>query len=355
MAGRAGRPRLDPYGEAVLIAKEAEQVPELFECYIEAAAEDVHSRIAEPTALYTHVLSLIASGFAKTRDELSEFMNRSFYVHEHKQGRLIHRAVDDALQFLITAEMVIEVGEHIGATDLGTLVSRMYIDPRSASAIVTTLREQEEYADLGLVQLICSTPDMPTLYAKNSDLPALSRMMEDKGSDLWLPLPIDEDEAEGYYRAIKTAMLLSDWTDELPDEKICERYAVGPGDVFGMVESINWLLHATSQLARMFAPKFYPQIAECEICMKNGIRRELLPLIKLRGIGRVRARRLFNNGMTTPEEIKKRPREDLARILGQGIADQIFDQIEPRKRSTDTTRVDEERTAGGQSTLFRFG
>ncbi len=75
------------------------------------------------------------------------------------------------------------------------------------------------------------------------------------------------------YRSIKTAMLLSDWTDELPEEKICERYAVGPGDVYGMVESINWLLHATSQLARMFTPEFYPQIAECEICMKNGIRR----------------------------------------------------------------------------------
>jgi len=354
MAGRAGRPRLDPYGEAVLIAKEAEQVPELFECYIDAPADDVHSKIAEPTALYTHVLSLVASGFAKTRDELSEFMNRSFYVHEHRQGRLIHQAVDQALQFLITAEMVIEVGEHIGATELGTLVSRMYIDPRSASAIVTTLREKEEYADLGLVQLICSTPDMPTLYAKNSDLPALSRMMEDKGSDLWLPLPTDEDAAEGYYRAIKTAMLLSDWTDELPDEKICERYAVGPGDVYGMVESINWLLHATSQLARMFAPKFYPQIAECEICMKNGIRRELLPLIKLRGIGRVRARRLFNNGLTSPEEIKKYPREEIARILGQGITDQIFEQLEPKNRSTDTTGVTGERPAG-QSTLFRFG
>ena len=97
--GWQGRPRLDPYGEAVLIAKEAVQVPELFACYIEAAADDVHSRIAEPTALYTHVLSLIASGFAKTRDELSEFMNRSFYVHEHRQGRLMHRAVDAALDF----------------------------------------------------------------------------------------------------------------------------------------------------------------------------------------------------------------------------------------------------------------
>ncbi|MFA5237886.1 MAG: ATP-dependent DNA helicase, partial [Methanoregula sp.] len=346
MAGRAGRPRLDPYGEAILIAKEAEQVPELFECYIEAPADDVHSRIAEPTALYTHVLSLVASGFAKTRNELSEFMNRSFYVHEHKQGRLMHRAVDAALEFLISAEMILEVGEHLGATELGTLVSRMYIDPRSASLIVTTLRERTTYADLGLVQLICSTPDMPTLYARNSDLAALSRMMEDKADDLWLPLPTDDEEAEGYYRAVKTAMLLSDWTDELPEEKICERYAVGPGDVFGMVESINWLLHATSQLARMFAPEFYPQINECEICMKNGTRRELLPLIRLRGIGRVRARRLFNNGMTSPEEIKKHPREEIVRILGQGITDQIFEQLLPKKKNTDTTRVNEERKEG---------
>ena len=141
-------------------------------------------------------------------------MNRSFYVHEHRQGRLMHRAVDAALEFLISAEMVLEVGEHLGATELGTLVSRMYIDPRSASAIVTTLREREEYADLGLV-----------LYARNSDLAALSRMMEDKADELWLPLPTDEEEAEGYYRAVKTAMLLSDWTDELPEENICERYA----------------------------------------------------------------------------------------------------------------------------------
>ena len=67
MAGRAGRPRLDPYGEAVLIAKDEGQIRELFECYIEAAAEEVHSKIAERNALYTHVLSLIASGFAGPR------------------------------------------------------------------------------------------------------------------------------------------------------------------------------------------------------------------------------------------------------------------------------------------------
>ena len=367
MAGRAGRPRLDPYGEAVLIAKDAGQVEELFEWYIEAPAEEVHSKIAEPTALYSHVLSLIASGFAGTRQELTAFMNRSFYVHEHRQGRLMQRAVDAALKFLVSAEMVVEIGEHIGATEFGSLVSRLYIDPRSAAMIVETLRERTTYSDTGLLQLICSTPDMPRLYARNTDRPQLDRMIDAHAEELWLPAPQDEDEAELFFRAIKTAMLLSDWTDELPDAKICERYAVGPGDVYGMVESVNWLLHATAELSRMFAPAFHVQIREFETCMKNGIRRELLPLVRLRGIGRVRARRLFNNNITSPEAVRAAGIDAVTKIIGRGIAEQIFAQLEKgvsgsRKAETaaDRPRPHSQDPAGrennkdGQSTLSAF-
>jgi helicase len=352
MAGRAGRPRLDPYGEAVLIAKDAGQVEELFEWYIEAPAEEVHSRIAEPTALYTHVLSLIASGFAKTRGELTAFMNRSFYVHEHRHGRLMQKAVDAALKFLVDSDMVLEIGEHLGSTEFGTLVSKLYIDPRSAAMIVTGLRERKDYTDLGLLQLICSTPDMPKLYVRNSDRPALDRMIESHEEELWSALPHDEEEAEAYYRALKTAMLLNDWTDELPDAKICERYTVGPGDVYGMVESVNWLLHASTELARMFATGFQPRIREFETCMKNGIRRELLPLVKLRGIGRVRARRLFNNGITSPGSVLTAGIETITKIIGQGIAEQIFSQLAHAK--TISAQPGNEDTMPGQSTLSRF-
>jgi helicase len=363
MAGRAGRPRLDPYGEAVLIAKDAGQVEELFEWYIEAPAEEIHSKIAEPTALYTHVLSLIASGFARTRPELTAFMNRSFYVHEHHRGRLMQRAVDASLKFLVESEMVLEIGEHLGATEVGSLVSRLYIDPRSAARIVTTLRERRDYADIGILQLICTTPDMPRLYVRNTDRPQLERMIGEHEEELWLPMSPDEDETEEYYRAIKTAMLLTDWTDELPDARICERYAVGPGDVYGMVESVNWLLHATAELSRMFAPAFNVQIREYEICMKNGIRRELLPLVKLRGIGRVRARRLFNNNLTSPDAVRAAGIESVTRIIGRGIAEQIFAQLEDRKTADpakpgrdaqQAQRSSDENNIEGQSTLSHF-
>jgi len=183
-------------------------------------------------------------------------MNRSFYVHEHRQGRLMQRSVDAALKFLIASDMILEIGEHLGSTEFGTLVSRLYIDPRSAALIVSTLRKRTDYADIGLLHLICSTPDMPKLYVRNTDRPALDRMLETNEPDLWLPMPAEEEEMEGYYRALKTAMLLSDWTDEMPDAKICERYSVGPGDIYGMVESVNWLLHASQELSRMFAPGF---------------------------------------------------------------------------------------------------
>jgi helicase len=363
MAGRAGRPRLDPYGEAVLIAKDAGQVEELFEWYIGAAAEEVHSKIAEPAALYTHVLSLVASGFAKTRKELTEFMNRTFYVHEHRQGRLMHRAVDSALKFLVESELVMEIGEHLGATEFGSLVSRLYIDPRSAAQIVSNLRTRTDYTDIGLLQLICSTPDMPRLYVRNSDRPQLERMIEEHEDGLWLAMPSDDDEVENYFRGIKTAMLLSDWSDELPDARICERYAVGPGDVYGMVESVNWLLHATAELSRIFAPALHSQIREYEICMKNGIRRELLPLVKLRGIGRVRARRLFNNNITSPDAVLAAGIEEVTKIIGRGIAEQIFAQLENARPTPVKARPDapggelspDDNNMDGQSTLSHFG
>jgi helicase len=103
----------------------------------------------------------------------------------------------------------------------------------------------------------------------------------------------------------------------------------------------------------MFAPAFHLKVREYEICMKNGTRRELLPLIKLRGIGRVRARRLFNNRMTNPDEILVRGIEEVTKLLGLGVAEQIFDQL-LRKKGIVPKKEDNMNSPSGQSTLNRF-
>ena len=88
--------------------------------------------------------------------------------------------------------------------------------------------------------------------------------------------------------------------------------------------------------------------------MKNGTRRELLPLIRLRGIGRVRARRLFTNGMKTPDDILARGIEEVTKILGLGVAEQIFDQLLKKKGIFPLNGEDRDSTSG-QATLSRFG
>ena len=118
-----------------------------------------------------------------------------------------------------------------------------------------------------------------------------------------------------------------------------------------MVESVTWLLHASAELARMFAPAIHPEIKEYEICMKNGTRSELLPLIRLRGIGRVRARRLFTNGMKTPDDILARGIEEVTKILGLGVAEQIFDQLLKKKGIFPLNGEDRDSTSGLHSVV----
>lgn len=349
MAGRAGRPRLDPYGEAILIAKDDGEIESLFEWYIDAPAEDVYSRCSGEAVLCTHILSLIASGFVRSRTSLGKFMERTFYLFQRKKSISIHRTIEKIILFLEATGMVTELDEGLSATEYGSLVSQLYLDPRSAETIVEALRSAPSYADIGLIQLVCSTPDMYTLYVSNRDLAYLERFLSSHEDELWIPVP--GDDTEPYFRGLKTAMVLSDWGDEVPDAMICERYSIGPGDIYNLTESVNWLLHASGRLAGMFAPQRARSVRELEYRLKYGVKRELLPLVRLRQVGRVRARRLFNNGITDPESLIEAGPDRVAAILGRGITDQIFRSL---SRERGDRRQPEPRT-GDQKTLFHFG
>jgi helicase len=62
----------------------------------------------------------------------------------------------------------------------------------------------------------------------------------------------------------------------------------------------------------------------------DGVREELLPLVALGGIGRVRARNLFNAGYQSLAHLGKATLAELAVVpaVGKGIAQSIKQQVQ---------------------------
>src|SRR5436853_4893467 len=78
MCGRAGRPRYDPYGEAILFAKELDDVDELMDEYFRSPPEAIESKLGSEPALRMHVLANVATGHAASEEELCAILNRTF-------------------------------------------------------------------------------------------------------------------------------------------------------------------------------------------------------------------------------------------------------------------------------------
>ena len=60
--------------------------------------------------------------------------------------------------------------------------------------------------------------------------------------------------------------------------------------------------------------------------LRYGIKDELLDLVRLQQIGRVRARALYNNGIRSVAELRENRRRVEA-IIGKEVAEKVFEQF----------------------------
>ncbi|MFC7070115.1 ATP-dependent DNA helicase [Halobaculum lipolyticum] len=371
MMGRAGRPGLDPYGEAVLLAKDRDTMEELFERYVWAEPEAVRSKLAAEPALRTHVLATVASGFATTREGLLAFLDRTLYASQTDDDDRLAEVTDRVLDYLAVNDFLERDGDSLQATSIGHTVSRLYLDPMSAAEIVDGLREGVESAadagsatrrsrpsgdaevpadadagfatasdlaaeadgddatggdaedgdaedgdaadgptvtPLGLYHLVARTPDMYQLYLKSGDRQTYEEQFYERETEFLGHAPSEFDDVafEDWLAALKTARLLEDWASELDEDVITERYGVGPGDIRGKVDTAEWLLGAAEQLATELDldGDVVRDVRAAKKRVEDGVREELLELTGVRGVGRKRARRLFEAGIETRTELR---------------------------------------------------
>jgi len=334
MSGRAGRPKYDKVGEAVLLARTDDEEEYLMESYVNAQPERLWSKLGVERVLRSHVLATVASGFAQSEQGVFDFFDKTLYAFQYDPVN-IRPVISKVLQFLHGENMVESDGRYINATKFGKRVSELYIDPISAVTIRDCLyRGAETVTDLSFLHLICHTPDVaPQPYPRRKEMAELETYTEAHRSEFMVAVPtelMDLLEYETFIREVKCARVLEAWINEVTEDGIIERFSVEPGDLFRLLEAARWLIYATYELAVLFGHKDYRlRISQLEERVKLGVKPELLPLTRLEGIGRVRGRSLFNAGYKTVEDLKKASVTELVEVplVGAQVAKKIKDQV----------------------------
>jgi helicase len=136
-------------------------------------------------------------------------------------------------------------------------------------------------------------------------------------------------EYDDALQEMRTIMVLNSWIDEQKEDSILETLGAEPGDLHRAVDSADWLLYCLAELGRLFGK--YDAIKEASFLRKRvavGVKSELVELTKLRGVGRVRARSLFNSGFRTIKSIKEAPAEKLGLVekIGPTLAQRIKEE-----------------------------
>ena len=357
MAGRAGRPRYDKFGESILIAKNDNEVDMLFDKYITADTEIIFSKFGSEPSLRSHLLSFIVNGYVKDFDSALSMISTTFFGYQNQdQLFFVEDTVITVLEILAEGKLI-SPDEPYVATPFGERVSQLYLDPLSAIKIREGLERSKNRSDLKSIAyflLIVGTPDAFSFYVRDSEsailIDAADRYYDQNiGHD-----PRGEVDFEFFMQYLKTALVLDMWLEEKPEEEIYKTFNVASGDIHSLISTAEWLLNAASQIAKIFKWEYHQmKLKNLVMRITYGIKEELVELSSIPNIGRKRARILFDAGYTTPSQLTQEQLPALEKLIGKKTAGNLISFLNGGKEFT-AAAEDEKITSDGQKTLDDF-
>ena len=357
MAGRSGRPKYDTEGQAICIAASDSERDEIEERYINGKPEVIDSKLAVEPVLRTYLLSLISANFISTRDEIIEFFGKTFWAFHFKDMERLIEIIDRMLNLLqewgfiitgaksnknekddsIESEFVSAsdvIVDRFRATLIGRRVAELYIDPYSAHFLIECINRDDRTRSLkpiALLQMIMRTNELRPLFSlRQKEYEIVEEILLKYDNHFLEPVPsMYEIDYEEYLDSVKTAIVFDEWINEEDENNILEKYNVRPGELRGKIELADWMLYATEEIARLSKQmEIISDIKKLRIRLRYGVKEELITLLRLDGIGRVRARKLYSNGIRNIADIKNTELVKLTQILGDSLAKNIKKQVD---------------------------
>ena len=343
MAGRAGRPSFDSYGEAIILTASDAEKNSVHEKFVLGEPEDIFSKLAVEPVLRTYLLSLISTKVIQSKEEIYDFFSKTFWAFQFKDMDKLKTNIDKMLKLLETWTFIQFLDKKYRATLLGRRVAELYIDPLTAYNFMHCLQRAKEITlkPLSFLVLICNTLEMmPLLRVKVKEYDLIQEALAKQDAYMLDKEPsMFEPEYDIYVNAFKTALMLDDWIEEKDDVYLLEHYDIRPGETRAKLERANWLLYALSEIARIDKQQFLlKDISRLRFRLRHGAKEELLALLRLKNIGRIRARKLFHTGIKDLGAIRKAKIALLEKLLGKKLAKDIKEQVGEKIEAKDDRR-----------------
>ena len=322
LCGRAGRPQYDDYGEAIIVGNGNTQ--DLIDYYINGEPEPIISKITDDKSLRTHILSVIVTHPGIKKDEILEFFLQTLGGLQSRKPT-IKFAIDISLRFLSSEYLIIKKGERYAATEFGKKTSMLYIDPLTATYFRDAIENvsQERKHTFGFLHLISNCEEFfPKFSLRNKDYESASLLIENNSSELLEPI--------SEYDCSRSLLALQAWISESSELSLSENLGIESGDMHRMTETANWLSYCLREISKhVERPDLLEELGNLRKRIVYGIKEELLELVRIKGIGRVRARILYKHGIKNLDDLAKIPVNKLAEIdkIGSTLADNIKSEL----------------------------
>jgi len=312
LAGRAGRPGYDEEGYAVIIASSKRRVSIYARKFLMGEPEPIRSNLSK--RLSWAILASTSSGLVEDERSLYDFLASTLL---HVQDGCDPDSIRGEIEYL--RRMGLLKPGSLELTRLGKRVAELCVDPLTAliAKKLAHLPPSQLDEDVALVAVSASPDLSPIQY--EVPLHVIEPFSKALGRLGW-------DAGGREMEVIGKALALKLWVNEVAEETIANVYDIAPGDLYVLRENAEWISSSLADLLTILgAQRAALYLMELSERIRHGVKPELIQLCAIEGVGRVRARILYNHGFRTIEDVARASIEALSQVprIGRELAVKI--------------------------------
>lgn len=362
ISGRAGRLGYgQDFGRSITIATSDYEYLMLWRNYIEGEEEILTSQLNKK-GLEDHLINIMASDHAQTREELEDFLSQT-YMGATEEKEAIRENLEKSLNALLKYGLIEEDRRgKITVSAIGKVAALKGISSLTADDLAFFLREvkDRQVSDLEILHAAASSDDGRRIYIQMPKSEYMSGKYENiireafRGQEDYIGSVLLRDVksecllTKPRAKSVKLALLLDRWIrgkDTATLERDFESYY---GTIASAAAAMSWIVDAAALIAKAIgSPKaLQKKLSILSERLLYGVEEKGLEIARLRvrGLGRAGIKRLILEGFDSKKAVQEAPLPLLARMIPEKIAINLKQAVESKAKKETKESSDETKT-----------